>query len=153
MFWEEKIEALKKIFPQEQFQVPFTTWPDIFKKIGEKFIIKDGLQYECTNGLGNLKKEIHIKTIPWQALEKEISNLEIHTNYWVIIVLGNAPTAKHHVYDCQVPSISQLISMAPADFYIVEKKYNWLTYFKVDRDNKQVSLFKSGDSQTPFDNA
>jgi hypothetical protein len=151
MAWEEMIDGLTGSYPPEQFRVPFTTWRDIFRKIEEKFIIKKWSQYIFTNWLGNLKREIHIKTIPFQTLDKEISNLDSSSNYWVVIVFGNSQRDRHHVYDCHLNSMKVLVSRAPADFYIVDKRYDWLTYFKVDRDNNEVLLFKSGDSQTPFD--
>lgn len=150
MAWEEMIDDLTATYPPEQFRVPFTTWSSIFKKIEEKFIIKEWSQYFYTNWLGNLKREIHIKTIPWQALYKEISNLS-SGNYWLVIVFGHSQRDRQYVYDCHVNVMKVLISRAPADSYIVDKRYSWLTYFKVDRDTKEVLLYKSGDFQTPFD--
>lgn len=151
MFWEEKIDALKRIYTQEQFRVPFTTWPGILKKIEDKFIIKDWSQLQFVLWSGNLKQETPIKTLPWHALDQEISNLVEDSHYWVIFVLSSDPTSPHYLYDCQPLPMRQLVSMAPADFYIVDKRYNWLTYFKVDRKRKEVLLLKSGNGPTPFD--
>lgn len=153
MAWEEMIDYLTATYPPEQFRVPFTTWSGIFRKIEEKFIIKEWSQYLYANWLGNLKKKIHIKTIPYQALDKEISSLDSSSNYWLVIVFGHAQRDRQFVYDCHVSVMKVLISKAPADFYIVDKRYSWLTYFKIDHDTKEVLLYKSGDAQTPFDKA
>lgn len=153
MAWENFIDSLTETYPQEQFRVPFTTWAGIFRNIGERFIIKEWSQYMYTNWLGNVKRETPIKTILLPELDNEISKLQSNTNYWVVIVFGNARDSSQHVYDCNVDSMKVLIEWAPADFFIVDKKYNWLTYFKVDRDKSEVSISKSGDGKTPFDEA
>lgn len=149
MGWESMIDGLTKHYPGK-FLVPFTTFRDIFRKIEEKFIIKEWSQYMYTNWLGYVKKETHIKTIPLSELDNEISKLDNTSNYWVVIVWGTGQSARQYIYDSHIDPMKVLISRAPADFFIIDKRYNWLTWFKVDRDKKEVSLFKSGDAQTPF---
>ena len=41
MYWEEKIDRLKKETDPTDFKVPFTDWSTILKKIEDKFIIKE----------------------------------------------------------------------------------------------------------------
>lgn len=149
MGWLEMIDGLTGNYPPDQFSVPFTTWPGIFRKIEERFIIKEWPQYMYTNWLGNLKRETHIKTIPRQSLDTEISNLDSKSNYWEVIVFGKAQRDRQYIYDCNIVPMKVLVKWAPADFYIADKRYEWLTYFKVD--NNEVSIFKSGDGRTPFD--
>lgn len=153
MAWEEFIDGLTQTYPQEQFRVPYTAWAGIFRSIEESFIIKEWSQYIYTNWLGKVKRETPIKTIILQQLDNEVSKLENNTNYWVVIVFGNSRDSRQYVYDCQVNSMKVILERAPADFFIVDKRYNWLTYFKVDRDKSEVSISKSGDGQTPFDKA
>ena len=151
MFWEEKIDILKRKYPPEQFQVPFTTWSEILRKIEAKFFIQDRCQRVHPNCLGTLKNEVQIKTVSPLLIIDEISKLDSTNNYWVIIAMDNTPTSKYYIYDCQISSMKQLVSMAPADFFIVAKKYDWLTYFKVNRDSNEVLLSRSGNKITPFD--
>ena len=154
MGWESMIDGLAKHYPG-QFHVPFTTFRDIFRKIEEKFIVKEWSQYMYTNWLGSLKKETKIKAILLPELDNEIATLDSINNYWVVVVFGQDQRARQYVYDCHVDSMKYLISYfirnTSGDFFIVDKKYNWITYFKVDYNNKEVSLFKSGDTQTPFE--
>lgn len=151
MFWEEKIDNLKKEFTQTDFHSPFTDWPKILKKIEAKFIIKPNSIYHFTNWENNLKNKTYIKTTLHTTTHEEIKRLETDKNYWVVVVNGNYPTAKHLVFDCKVNSLRALLSFISADFYIIDKRYNWLVLFKTDYEKGEVKLFKSGDSQTPFE--
>ena len=64
MIWEEKIEIIKKDFPNEDFNVPFTDWQGIFKKIESKFIKKENSNFRFSNWLENLKdKKLIAKSI------------------------------------------------------------------------------------------
>ncbi|HEV2478273.1 MAG TPA: hypothetical protein VGS79_01360 [Puia sp.] len=130
MFWEEKIDHLKKSFTPEQFRVPFSDAISILKKIEAKFIVRTDSQYRITAWADNLKD--NVRQVIREESDKEIARLDANTNYWVIIVLGKYTEANHYVYDCQSAAIKALVSMAPAGFYIGDKKYQWLTYFEVN---------------------
>jgi len=151
MPWVELIDGLSQKYPQEQFKVPFTAWPGIFRNIEERFIIKKWSQEVYRNWLGNVKKEVPVKTILYPAIENEINKLDINTNFWLVIVYGDTDRSKQYVFDCHVNPMLELIRWAPADFFIVDKRYNWLTWFKVNKEKNEVSIYKSGDGKTPFD--
>lgn len=152
MYWQEKIDILKKKFPQTDFRNPFMDWPKILKKMEAKFIIKENTNFHFTNWAGRLKNKVLVKTIIHQSIYQEIKKLSPDTNYWVVIVYGDYPTSKHLVYDCKLNSLEALLGFTIGDFYIIDKKYNWLSYFKIDREKGKVSLFKTANSMTPFEN-
>jgi len=150
MFWDEKIEVLKKKFPQDQFRIPFSDWSDILKKIETKFL-KRSREYRFTYWSEYLKEKAPIRIIPRQEIGREIAKLSSRQNYWVIIACDNAPTTEHLVYDCKIDAAKALLSIAPADFYLGDKKYAWLAYFKVDCAENRISLINAGVTPTPFD--
>lgn len=151
MFWEEKIDILKSRFSQEQFRVPFSDWHEIFKKIEAKYIRKESSHYQFQNWSESLKEKIHIRNISSQDIDTEISKLDSAQNYWVIIVFADNPTSRQYIYDCSPEAIKAILSIAPADFYIGHKKYEWLIYCKVNRAENTISLNKAKETLTPFD--
>lgn len=151
MFWEEKIDHIKKQFAQDEFRVPFSNWSEIMKKIEARFVIGAKPAYQHTNWSEGLKKGILLGKIAGGAIGALISQLDPTTNYWAIIVLGNASMAEQLIYDCKPGAMEHLIAIAPADFYIVDIKYRWLVYFNVNREENMVTLLKAGDFPTPFD--
>jgi hypothetical protein len=74
-----------------------------------------------------------------------ISALDRATNFWVVVVLGEASMAERFVYDCRPTTMGRLTAIAPGDFFIGDKKYGWLVYFKCDRVENTVTLIKAGD--------
>jgi hypothetical protein len=151
MFWEEKIDRLKKIFPDSDFRNPFTDWSDILRTIEAKFIIKEDSAYHFTNWADRIKERTPVRTIPRQMIHEEIAKLDRGQNYWLVITTDDTPTAKHLVYDCKTNALEAILSMIAGDFYIVEKKYGWLAYFKKDSVNGRVEIIKSTGRETPFD--
>jgi hypothetical protein len=71
--------------------------------------------------------------------------------------MRHGPTAQHYIYDCNLRSLLELVQLCNrspncnGSFFIIDKKYGWFTYFCVSKENDTVSIFKSGDSITPFD--
>jgi hypothetical protein len=151
MFWEEKIDILKKQFPQTDFRDPYTDWPEILKKVEAKFIVKADSNFLYSNWGDQLKNKLRVRTILHQKVNEEIKRLDCKSNYWVVVIQGNYPNSKHLVYDCKTNSLEALISLSLSDFYIIDKKYIWLTFFKIDKENNEITIFKSGNAQTPFD--
>lgn len=148
MFWQEHIDILKKKYSQSDFRDPFTDWYTVLQSIQAKFIAKHDSNYHFTNWIDNIKNQSLIRTFPRHQITAEINKLNPTTNYWLVIV-GDAPTSKMLIYDCKVSPINSLISLANSHFFIIDKKYKWLTYFQID--NEQISLIKSGNGKTPFD--
>jgi hypothetical protein len=145
------IDYLTKKFPPADFRDPFTEWPEIMKKIESRFIIKESGDYHFSNWEENLKNKILIRKIPRETVFEEIQKLDVNTNYWIVIVTNKFPTSKHLVYDCKLNAISELISRFSVDFFIIDKKYHWLSFFYVDRITNEIVMFKSGEEMTPFD--
>jgi hypothetical protein len=151
MFNEEKLEYLKAKYAPTDFRVPFTDWTEILKKIESKYITKTDLNDHFTNWAGNLKNKTIVKTIARNEIQSEVSKLDVSKNYWVVLVTDTSPMAKHLVYDCKAISMIDLLSLATTDFYIIGKKYDWLTYFQFNHLAKEFSIFRSGPAQTPFE--
>lgn len=152
MLWEEKIDRLKKQFDSTQFRVPFADWPEILKKIESKFIVKKDSNYEFTNWTENIKNKIFIQSLNLKSLPDQIDRINENQNCFVVVVMNNGPTGKQYVYDCRPKAISVLTSIASGDFFIIDKKLGWLTYFERDNASFRFSIYKSGDGKTPFDN-
>ncbi len=136
MFWEEKIDRIKKQFSQDEFRVPFSDWSGIIKKMEASFVISSKPAYRYTNWCERLKDTVVLRKIANQAIPTAISTLDPGTNYWVVIVLGNASMAQQLVYDCKPAAMEQLAAIAPGDFYIGDKKYQWLVYFNGESNGK-----------------
>ena len=149
MYWQEKIDRLKSEFSQSDFRDPFTDWPDILKNVESNFIIRQDSLYHFTNWSENIKQQHVLRTISRQDVQKEIGKLDAVANYWVVIT-GDPPTSRNMVYDCKPKSLNVIISMAGGNFYIIDKKYRWFTFFNVHDD--KITIVKSGSANTPFDN-
>jgi hypothetical protein len=151
MYWQEKIDRLKKSFSPREFQDRYTDWPQILKKIEAKFVKKYYSSYHFSNWSENLKNKILIRTISDKEVFVEIKKLLPNQNYWVVLVSGTEAAAKHLVYDCSPNSMEALLSMTSTDFYIIDKAYKWLISFEIDEIHNKVTLTKATNSQTPFD--
>ena len=151
MFLEEKIERIKKHFPQADFRVPFTEGGDILKKMEARFVISAKPAYQHTNWSEGLKERVILRAIDRKGIGKALSLLDTNSNYWVVVVVGDGSMAQPFVFDCKPIAMEQLIAIAPGDFFIGDKKYAWLVYFAVDRAENAVTLIKAGNFPTPFD--
>jgi hypothetical protein len=157
MYWEEHIEIIKKSFSQKEFSIPFTDWVTIMKKIENGFIIKVNSTDHFSNWADNIKHKIEVAVIHSNDLKTSLMYLSDAANYWVIIPLGPGPTAQQCVYDCNLRSLLELVQLCNrspvcnGSFFIVEKRYSWFAYFCVGNENNCISIFKSGESITPFD--
>jgi hypothetical protein len=145
MFWEEKLDLITKKHGPNGFKNPFTSWPEILKSIEDKFIIKA----HDFNWEDNIKRKEELATIEIKELDAILSSLSNDANYWLVMMMGDYPSAKRLIYDCNTAALKDLIILSKYDFYIVEKKYNWLTYFKFNAE--RITLYKSGIAISPFD--
>jgi hypothetical protein len=151
MFWEEKIDRLKKKFSQADFNDPFMNWSDILKKTEARFIINHDPNERLVNWADKIKDKKCICTLAYSKIYQQIKKLDVNKNYWVMIVEGPYPTSRHLVYDCKSNAMEWLISIARGNFYIVDKKYAWFIYFESNQEKKEITLYKSGHEPTPFD--
>ena len=148
MYWEEKIDRLKKETDPTDFKVPFKDWSTILKKIEDKFIIKGSSDPTFSDWDSRLREKRKIKNILSANIKGELDKYDSNQNYWIVLARDKADF-KNLVYDSKPIVIKILSGLWDGDFYIVDKKYNWLTYFK--RDTTDTELFKSGDCVTPLD--
>jgi len=158
MFLEEKIDRLKQTFLPAEFKVPFTDGSDILKAIEAKFIVakdvsKDpnNLRQRFNHWADNIKNKTAVKPVDLNNHTDWLDKLDPGTNYWAVTTDPGSPSAKHLVYDCKPKALVALISITQGDFFIVDKKYNWFTWFRVNRQINQAELFKSGTAVTPFE--
>ncbi len=155
MYFEEKIESLKKHFPATDFRIPFTDAHAILKTIEKHFIVaKDvaaalnNLSQYYSNWPELIKQKNRVATIAIAQFRQCLDQLEAGQNYWV--VLGGPDNTKNTVYDCRPVAISSLLSLSACDFFIVDKKYNWFAAFIIDRQLGRLDVYRSGDTATPF---
>jgi hypothetical protein len=151
MYWERKISLLKEQFPPSDFRDPFIDWSEILKKIEIPFIIKKNGNHPFKNWAKNIKSEQLLRTIPQQNIGEELEKLNPAQNYWVVFVMGDLTTGKQEVYDCKPDPLRLLLEGFPWSYFIVDKRYAWLAFFKRDHDKQEISIIKSGSSPTPFD--
>lgn len=150
MFWEEKLDRIKQEFSKSAFRDPYTDWPQILKMIERNFIMKKDGKYTFNNWSVNIKQKQKIKAIPSIHLAEELKKLQTTGNFWLVMVHGKSPTDKHLVYDCSLAPLQILLPYL-FDFYIIDKKYEWLSYFSRLESTDEVVIYKSGASLTPFD--
>ena len=77
----------------------------------------------------------------------ELTVLDPEQNYWVVLVEA-LPGKIARVYDAKPAGILTLVSLWQGNFYIGDKKYNWLVHFKRSPDN--VAIYKAGPAATPW---
>ncbi|MDX2302983.1 MAG: DUF6756 family protein [Microscillaceae bacterium] len=158
MYFEEHIERLKREFPSSDFRVPFTEATEVLKKIEKIFIkVKDihtdlnnTAQY-CSNWTENLKNKTELKSINIFQIKEYLEGLDPNKKYWTILASKSNPSTKHYLYDTKVNSMIALLNLKLDDFFIADKKYEWLIYFHIDREQQNTTIYKSGNNKTPFE--
>jgi hypothetical protein len=158
MFIDEKIDRLKKEFSPADFKVPFIEGSNILKSIEAEFIsIKDltkdlnNLGQHFNNWADNIKQKIEVNSVDLNNHNVWLDKLDSNTNYWTVIAYRNSPSLKHLVYDCKPNALIALFSITQDDFFVVDKKYKWLSYFQVNRQKNQATIYRSGEKMTPFE--
>lgn len=121
------------------------------KKMEARFVISSKPFYRNTSWSEGLKERDVLRKIAYEAVPTAVSTLDPAANYWVVIVKGDTSMAQQLVYDCKPAPMVQLIAIAPGNFFIGDKKYQWLVYFDINRTENMVTLIKAGSSPTPFD--
>ena len=151
MFWEEKIDILKNKHSSSDFRVPFSDWSEILKNIENRFVLKEKDSYSFSNWADRIKNKELVIEASLNGMQEFIEKLNTSQNYWTVLPLGQEPTTKHMVYDCKPSVILEIANMSRSDFFIVEKKYSWFTYFNFDRETDTLHIYKSGSKATPFE--
>jgi len=158
MYFEEHIERLKREIPNTDFRVPFTEATEVLKKIEKKFIKVKDLQTDlnnigqyCSNWTENIKNKTELKIIDIFQIKEYLDRLDQDKKYWTIIASRNHPLTKHYIYETKLNSMVALLNIRLDDFFIADKKYEWLVLFQIDIENQRSTIYKSGNNKTPFD--
>lgn len=150
MYWHEKIDLVKKKFP-DGFKDPFRAGPEIITKIVTRLFGCTMLNFmESDNRAELLRHGTFVKQCSLSQLyNEELPGLDNGSNYWLFffkIPMGSS----FQVYDCKYGALRELIYLSSGqdeqDFCIVDKKYAWLLYFKIDRPNNTVGIYNVGNS-------
>lgn len=148
MYWNEKIDLVKKKFPDE-FKDPFRAGPEIIKKIVAKLFESTLLNFiESENRAGLLKHGTLTRHCSLKQLyNEELPRLDNGSNYWLLFV--RLPMGSNfQVYDCKYQALRELVYLSSGqdeqEFCIVDKKYAWLLFFKIDRPKDTVEIYNAG---------
>ena len=158
MFLDEKIDRLTQEFSAADFKVPFLDGNSILKSIETEFIAtkdltKDlnNLRQHFNNWADNIKGKVEIKSVDLDNQGAWLDKLDRNTNYWTVIANQHSPSLKHLVYDCKPAALVALLSVIQDDFFVIDKKYRWFSYFQVNKPTNQATIFRSGEKITPFE--
>ncbi|MES2774478.1 MAG: DUF6756 family protein [Bacteroidota bacterium] len=158
MFLNERIDSLKRKFSAADFRDPFSEGSNILQSIEAAFIrtkdvTKDlnNLRQHLNYWSDNIKHKIEVKTVDLNNHIAWLDKLDANTNYWAVIARRNSPALKHLVYDCKPNALIMLFAILQDDFFVVDKKYNWFSYFLVDKHTQTATIFRSGEKKTPFE--
>jgi hypothetical protein len=148
MYWEEKINLIKKKFSVTDFKEPYLTGIEIVEKIILKMHNATLEKYYAIEDKVQIIKDVSLlrKCTVKELHNVELPKLEKDTHFWLLLV--NMPLGKSYkVYDCKYNPLKELLyyssNVANQTFYVVDKKYKWLLFFKVDTQNNMVEIYKS----------
>lgn len=149
MYWSEKIDLIKKKFPVTDFKDPYRDGTQIIEKIIVKLFESTWLNFSQAENKATLLKQGEIVkccTVK-QLFNEELPKLKRDLNYW-LLMLTLPIDSGYKVYDCKYDSIRELLDLSSGqtkqEFCIVDKKYAWLLYFKIDRIVDTVDIFSIG---------
>jgi hypothetical protein len=94
----------------------------------------------------NIRKKIELR-LDYLHYMQYLEKLDPETNYWVVLAFE----AKHQVFDCKPKAMQSLVLAGKTDFFVIDKKYNWFTYFALDKEGSLHKVYKSGSGKTPFE--
>nr|WP_295874751.1 hypothetical protein [uncultured Chitinophaga sp.] len=145
MYWSEKLDLIKKNFP-DGFKDPFRAGPEIVEKIITRLFKSTLLNFISSENRaallqhGALTRRCTLK----QLYNEELPGLDNGHNYWLLLVkvpLGN----RFQVYDCQYQALRELLYLSSGqdeqEFCVVDKKYAWLLYYRIDRPKGIVEIY------------
>lgn len=152
MYWEEKIDLVKKKFGPDEFKDPYIDGPRIVEKIIRDFHHATLLAFNAAANKSQLMKHVTAtkQYTVTELYQTELPALPGDKNFWLL--LTTVPQGKPNmVYDCKKTALMHLVSLASGqevqEFYIVDKKYTWLMFFRLEgTTTKQVRMYKSGET-------
>lgn len=149
MYWSEKIDLIKKKFLPADFKDPFRSGGEIIEKIIVKLFESTWLNFsESEDKAALLKHSVLIKTCTVKELyEDKLLHVDKDKNFWLLLM--NLPMGpSFQVYDCKYEPLRELLYLSSGQreqqFCIVDKKYSWLLFFKIDRITDVAEIYKTG---------
>ncbi|HCO67031.1 MAG TPA: hypothetical protein DIT04_04630 [Dysgonomonas sp.] len=147
MYWQEKLDIIKKKYPSPVFRDMFRAGGDIVEKIIHKFHNATYQTFTQSDNPKDLLKSCElVKETCILDLENYLYQLEDNVNYWFFLLdtpMGN----RFQVYDCRKAPLIELYYLASVQdnmkFYIVDKKYEWLLFFELDRKENTAYIYQS----------
>lgn len=156
MYWNEKIDLVKKKYPYPAFKDPFREGGEIIEKVIRKFHDATYLTFTQSEEREYLLKDCMLmkETTVFDLYQNEMDKLDTNTNYWLFLI--NIPMdSGFKIYDCSKQALQYILYLSSGvnnpEFYIVDKKNNWIAYFTIDMNSDLVSIYKSGNTQTIFE--
>ncbi|MBK5073514.1 hypothetical protein I2492_10520 [Budviciaceae bacterium CWB-B4] len=148
MYWQEKIHYLKQQYPTPQFNDPFWRGKNVIATIIDTFFsfAQEDI-YSNKLDAAKIKNRELIKTCSVKTLyQEEMDKLPENTNFWLLLM--NPPMgAECQIYDCQKNALRELLYLSSGvpepQFYIIDKKYRWLVFFDVNRQQDIAAIYKS----------
>lgn len=146
MYWQEKIDLIQKKYPASDFKDPFRSGKEVVEKIITKLFNTSRQKFLATNDRSALLKDgklLRTCTVR-QLYQVELARLEKDKHFWLMLM--NLPMgADIGVYDCKSEPLRELLYLSSGsneqDFCIVDKKYSWLLYFKLDREKDIAEIW------------
>lgn len=149
MYWLEKLDIIKKEHPAPAFRDMFRKGGEVVEKIIRVFHNATYLTFITSEKLETLLKgEPSSKEMSILEFENLLPDLlEEDQNYWLLLVdvfMGKG----FQVYDCRKQPLLDVFYMSwsrqsQLRFYIVDKKYKWLRFVDMNRNNDKVQVYES----------
>ncbi|MBD2770252.1 hypothetical protein IC235_20390 [Hymenobacter sp. BT664] len=155
MYWNEKVELIKRRFSDLDFKDPFRSGGKIIEKIIVKLFGSTWQNFtSAANRSTLLKQGKLLKTCTMNELYKdELPLLGSDQNFWLLLI--NLPMGSgFHVYDCKYEPLRELLYLSSGqneqEFCVVDKKYSWLLLFRLNRVKNLVEIYTTGNINIPM---
>lgn len=143
MFWNEKIDTIKKKYSVQEFAVPQVKRKEILRKIESKFIKRDkdyfhpnNTDVKFNNWWDNLAVKEIIKTN--QSLSNFLKNVFSPTQKnWLACEFPN----QVYIYQSKLNPATDLVSIGlgrTSRYYFIDLKYEYLIGFEIQKDGIEV---------------
>ncbi|SHE78660.1 hypothetical protein [Dysgonomonas macrotermitis] len=147
MYWQEKLNIIKKKYPSLVFRDMFHSGGEVAEKIIRKFHNATYLTFKQCDDPKTLLKDCRlVKETGILELENYLYELEDGINYWLFLLnppMGNT----FQVYDCRKAPLIDLYYLASGredlKFYIVDKKYEWLLLVEIETEENTAFIYES----------
>ncbi len=158
MFLEEKIEWIKRSYSSVDFKVPYLHATSILKSIEREFIQAkdpagdpDNLVQDQNHWPGNIRQMARVASVDMWDHTQWLAKLDSNASYWTILTGGRLSSTQDMIYDCKPNALTSLYFLTRNNFFIIDKKYNWFTYFEIDKESNRATIYKGGTGITPFE--